>query len=105
MAIITRPPANVPKKAITVRMPLPIADTLHEYDSFIGSSLDHVVVEALKVIFRKDSEFKAWQSAQPTTLAQSSEARASAESALAPSGLLFGETKRGGRRGAPDGEA
>ncbi|HXJ92737.1 MAG TPA: hypothetical protein VMT20_07615 [Terriglobia bacterium] len=98
MAIINRPPANVPRKAITVRMPLPIADALHDYASFIGSSLDHVVVEALKLIFRKDSEFKAWQNAQPAALSQPSSEGDSAESTPPSSKLLFDEAKRNGRR-------
>ena len=97
----------MPRKAVTVRMPLPIADTLHEYASFIGSSLDHVVVEALKLIFRKDSEFKAWQNEQSTTLSQLAAERAPAESALAASDLLLDEPKRNGRRctAKQDGEA
>jgi hypothetical protein len=104
MAIITRPPANIPRKAVTVRMPLPIAETLHEYASFIGSSLDHVVIEALKLIFKKDSEFKAWQNQQPTTLSQPSAGRASAEPAPAASELVFEGAKVNRRRGAPDEE-
>jgi hypothetical protein len=39
MAIITRPPATIGKKAVTVRMPQPVAKTLHEYARFLGSSL------------------------------------------------------------------
>jgi len=104
MAIITRPPANIPRKAVTVRMPLQIADTLHEYASFIGSSLDHVVIEALKLIFRKDSEFKAWQNQRPATPSLPSAQRASAESTRPEPKLLFDEAKRNGRRAAPDEE-
>jgi hypothetical protein len=59
MAIITRPPAIVTKKAVTIRIPEPVAAALHQCARFIGSSLDHVVVEALKLIFKKDAEFKA----------------------------------------------
>lgn len=76
MAIITRPPATVAKKAVTVRMPEPVAETLHQYASFIGSSLDHVIVEALKLIFKKDAEFKAWQDQHRTQLTQAETERA-----------------------------
>ena len=67
--------------------------------------LDHVVVEALKLVFRKDSEFKAWQDAQPITLSQASAGRASAESTLQSATLLSDEARRNGRGGIPDGEA
>jgi len=66
MAIITRPPATIAKKAVTVRMPEPVVETLHQYASFIGSTLDYVVVEALRLIFKKDAEFKAWKDQQRT---------------------------------------
>ena len=98
MAIITRPPATIAKKAVTVRMPEPVAETLHQYASFIGSSLDHVIVEALKLIFKKDAEFKAWQDQRRTPLPHSETERASAESAPAVAPPLFAERKRDGHR-------
>ena len=49
---------------MTVRMPADIIENLHEYARFLGSTLDHVVIEALKLVFKKDAEFKAWQSQQ-----------------------------------------
>lgn len=70
MAIITRPPATILKKAITIRMPEPLAETLHQYAEFLDSSLDHIAVEALKLVFKKDAEFKAWRDQQRTPVLQ-----------------------------------
>ncbi len=94
MAIIARPPATIAKKAVTIRMPEPVAETLHEYASFIGSSLDHVVVEALKLIFKKDAEFKAWQDGHRDSIPGAAGERASAESAPPLPPLPFSERKR-----------
>jgi len=98
MAIITRPPAVIPKKSVTVRMPEPVAETLHQYARFIGSSLDHVVVEALKLIFKKDAEFKAWQDHQRTPLTQAETGQSSVESAKSTIPPLFPERKRDNHR-------
>jgi hypothetical protein len=98
MAIITRPPATIAKKAVTVRMPEPVAKTLHEYASFLGSNLDHVVVEALKLIFKKDAEFKAWQDEHRDSIPGAAGEQASAESAPPLPPPLFTERKRDGYR-------
>ena len=95
MAIIARPPASISKKAITVRMPEPIAQTLHEYASFLGSSLDHIVIEALKLVFKKDTEFKEWRDRQPSS---APDVPALPESTPAVPLPLFAESKRDGHR-------
>jgi hypothetical protein len=95
MAIITKPPAAIAKRAVTVRMPEPIAETLHQYAKFLDSSLDHIVVEALKLIFRKDTEFKLWQDQQQTSVPQVVVQTESTSAAPPP---LFAESKRDGRR-------
>ncbi|HEV2381821.1 MAG TPA: hypothetical protein VG206_18790 [Terriglobia bacterium] len=93
MAIITRPPATVAKKAVTIRLPEPVAHTLHDYATFLGSSLDHVVVEALKLVFKKDAEFKAWQIQQNSSPPPSA-VRVDSWAAVP----LFSEPKRDGHR-------
>jgi len=98
MAIITRPPATVAKKAVTVRMPEPVAKTLHEYATFLGGSLDHIVVEALKLIFKKDAEFKAWQAEHQHSIQGEAAEKASAESAPPLPSPLFTERRRDGHR-------
>jgi len=98
MAIITKPPANVARKAVTIRMPQVIVDTLHQYASFIGSGLDHVVVEALKLVFRKDAEFKVWQNQRPDHPSHAFAGGGSAESTSAMASPPFDEPKHKGRR-------
>lgn len=61
MPVLNTPASTAKKKAVTIRMPEDLIATLHRYARFLGSSLDHVVIEALKLVFKKDSEFKAWQ--------------------------------------------
>jgi hypothetical protein len=88
MPLINRPPASMPKKAVTIRMPEDIIDSLHEYARFLGSSLDHIVIEALKLVFKRDQEFKAWQDQQRTSLPSAS-APADSSTPVPPS--LFAE--------------
>jgi len=94
MAIITRPPASIARRAVTIRMPEPFVQTLHDYARFLGSSLDHIVVEALKLVFKKDAEFKAWQIQQQNSPPL---AAAPAEASLAVQ-PLFAQRKRDGHR-------
>lgn len=95
MAIITRPPATIAKKPVTVRMPEPIAETLHQYAEFLGSSLDHIVVEALKLVFKKDAEFKAWRDQRRTP---GPHVAAQTDSAATEPPPFFAESKRDGHR-------
>ncbi len=60
MALLKKPPALVERKAITIRMPEPVVAGLHHYAQFLGSTLDHVVVQALQFVFNKDLQFKKW---------------------------------------------
>src|SRR5262249_25692280 len=96
--MITRPPATIARKAVTVRMPEPVANTLHEYAIFLGSSLDHIVVEALKLIFKKDAEFKAWQAEHQHSIPGEAAEKGSAESVPPPPPPLFTERRRDGHR-------
>ena len=61
MPVLNTPPPNAKKKAVTIRMPEDVIGSLHEYARFLDSTLDYVVIDALKLVFKKDSEFKAWQ--------------------------------------------
>jgi hypothetical protein len=78
-----------------IRMPDDVIVSLHEYARFLGSSLDHVVIEALKLVFKKDADFKTWriqgQNSPPKPAATSD----SSAAALSP---LFSESKRDGHR-------
>lgn len=97
MAIITRPPATIMKKAVTIRMPEPVSETLHQYAEFLNSSLDHIVVEALKLVFKKDAEFKAWRDRRRSSVPQPTAPTDSAPAAPPP---LFAESKRDNHRAA-----
>ncbi len=60
MPIIKISEPAVPRKALTVRMEEPLLYTLQQYAQFIGSRTDYVIVEALKLVFKKDREFRRW---------------------------------------------
>ncbi len=62
MPILKKPSVAIVRKAVTIRMPEPIVTELHQYASFLGGTLDHVVVEALQLVFKKDREFRQWLS-------------------------------------------
>ncbi len=62
MPILRKPPAAIVRKAVTIRMPEPIVIELHQYAKFLDGTLDHVVVEALQLVFKKDREFRQWLS-------------------------------------------
>jgi hypothetical protein len=64
MPILKSPP-NRPKNAtIQVRVEEGIKSQLDSYAQFIGANQAYVVSEALRLLFRKDSEFRTWVSAE-----------------------------------------
>lgn len=65
-----RPPTN---KTLQIRVEEQIKAKLHEYAEFINSSESYVVSEALKLVFRKDDEFKTWFEKSPRNSDQSQE--------------------------------
>ena len=95
MPLIKKPPAGSDKKAVTISMPVEIIFSLHEYARFLGSSLGHVVIEALRLVFKRDAEFRAWQ-IQQQALAPKTAADPESPSAAFP--LQFSERKRDGSR-------
>jgi predicted transcriptional regulator len=69
---ILKPPPRPPKnETLQIRVDEEIKAKLHRYAEFIISSESYVVSEALKLLFRKDSEFKAWLDEQPRKTDQS----------------------------------
>ncbi len=74
MAILKAPPRQLKNATLQVRMEENLKLTLARYGEFIGSSTSYVVSEALKLLFKKDGEFKQW-------LAQYSEASTRQEAA------------------------
>jgi hypothetical protein len=64
MSIIKKP-AEPPKIAsLEVQIEQPILDTLDRYAEFIQSSREHIVTSALRLVFKKDFDFKRWVRSQ-----------------------------------------
>lgn len=59
MAILKSPPTRPKNETLQIRVEEWIKTKLHEYAEFIGSSGSYVVSEALKMLFKKDEEFKS----------------------------------------------
>ncbi len=60
MAILKSPPRPPKNETVQIRVEEEIRAKLHKYAEFINSSESYVVSEALKLLFRRDDEFKAW---------------------------------------------
>jgi hypothetical protein len=72
MSIIKKP-AEPPKIAsLEVQIEQPILDTLDRYAEFIQTSREHVVASALRLVFKKDYDFKRWLRSQNSPDSQSS---------------------------------
>ncbi len=61
MSIIKAPPKQPKSVTVQARVEGAIKDQLDRYAEFIGSTPSYVITEALKDLFRRDKEFKAWQ--------------------------------------------
>lgn len=60
MAILKSPPRPPKNETLQIRVEEQVKTKLHEYAEFIDSSESYVVSEALKMLFKKDDEFKSW---------------------------------------------
>lgn len=60
MAIIKAPPKQPKSVTIQARVEEPVKMQLDRYAKFIDSTPSYVIAEALKVLFKRDDEFKAW---------------------------------------------
>jgi len=60
MAIIKAPPKQPKTVTIQARVEESIKSQLDSYAKFIDSSTSYVITEALKLLFKRDDEFKAW---------------------------------------------
>ena len=70
MSIIKKP-AEPPKIAsFEVQIEQHILDTLDSYAEFIQTSREHVVASALRLVFKKDYDFKRWLRSQNSTDSQ-----------------------------------
>jgi len=60
MAIIKAPPKQPKSVTIQARVEESVKMQLDRYAQFIDSTPSYVITEALKVLFKRDDEFKAW---------------------------------------------
>ena len=60
MPILKSPPKVAKNETLQLRVEEEIKLKLRRYAEFLNSSESYVVSEALKLLFRKDSEFRDW---------------------------------------------
>jgi predicted transcriptional regulator len=60
MAIIKAPPKQPKSVTIQARVEESVKVQLDQYAKFIDSTPSYVISEALKVLFKRDDEFKSW---------------------------------------------
>jgi len=60
MAIIKAPPKQPKSVTIQARVEESVKTQLDRYAKFIDSPPSYVITEALKVLFKRDDEFRAW---------------------------------------------
>jgi predicted transcriptional regulator len=60
MAIIKAPPKQPKSVTIQARVKESVKMQLDQYAQFIDSTPSYVITEALKFLFKRDDEFKAW---------------------------------------------
>lgn len=60
MSIIKRPAVPPEIDTLEIQIEQPLIQMLDRYAEFIGSDRNHVVVSAVRVVFKRDYEFKRW---------------------------------------------
>lgn len=60
MAIIKTPPKQPKSVTIQARVEESVKTQLDQYAQFIESTPSYVIAESLKVLFKRDDEFKSW---------------------------------------------
>ena len=60
MPLLKAPPKQPKAATIQIRVEEDVKLRLEKYAEFIDSSPAYVVTEALKLLFKKDEEFKSW---------------------------------------------
>jgi predicted transcriptional regulator len=60
MALIKAPPKQPKTITIQARVEESVKAQLDRYAEFIDSSTSYVITEALKLLFKRDDEFKTW---------------------------------------------
>jgi hypothetical protein len=70
---LLKSPSKQPKTTtLQLRMEEEVRYPLDRYAEFIGANASYVVGEALKLLFKRDDEFKRWLSEHPIIINQES---------------------------------
>ena len=85
MPILKSPPKVAKNETLQLRVEEEIKVKLRRYAEFLNSSESYVVSEALKLLFRKDGDFRDWLDRQPPV--PEVEVRRHAASAKYPDGF------------------
>jgi hypothetical protein len=68
---LLKPPSKQPKTTtLQVRLEEEVRHHLDRYAEFIGANASYVVSEALKLLFKRDDEFKRWLGEHPNNINQ-----------------------------------
>lgn len=68
---LLKAPSKQPKTAtLQVRLEEDVRHNLDRYAEFIGANASYVVSEALKLLFKRDDEFKRWLGEHPANGSQ-----------------------------------
>jgi len=68
---LLKAPSKQPKTTtLQLRLEEEVRRSLDRYAEFIGANASYVVSEALKLLFKRDTEFKRWLSEHPTNINQ-----------------------------------
>ncbi|MGH9436363.1 MAG: hypothetical protein ACRD22_00360 [Terriglobia bacterium] len=60
MSIIKKPVVPPEIATLEIQIEQPLIDMLDRYAEFIGSDRNHVVVSAVRVVFKRDYDFRRW---------------------------------------------
>lgn len=60
MSIIKKPEVPPEIDTLEIQIERPLIQMLDRYSEFIGSDRNHIVVSAVRVVFKRDYEFKRW---------------------------------------------
>jgi hypothetical protein len=68
---LLKAPSKQPKTTtLQVRLEEEVRHNLDRYAEFIGANASYVVSEALKLLFKRDDEFKRWLGEHPKNINQ-----------------------------------
>jgi predicted transcriptional regulator len=70
MALLKAPSSKPKATNLQVRLEEEVRRNLDRYGEFLNASPSYVVSEALKLLFRKDNEFKVWTDEHPEVITQ-----------------------------------